>query len=58
MRTLITGSNGFIGSFILNNYIYNKEISFRAVFRDSEFLPQTKDKIFIEKQEEERNKNR
>ena len=46
MRTLITGSNGFIGSFILNNYIYNKEISFRAVLRGSEQLPQTKDKIF------------
>ena len=55
MRTLITGSNGFIGSFILNNYIYNKEISFRAVFRGSEQLPQTKDKIFIENIDSETN---
>ena len=55
MRTLITGSNGFIGSFILNNYIYNKEISFRAVLRGSEQLPQTKDKIFIENIDSETN---
>ena len=47
MKALVTGASGFIGSFLLNQFKDNNEISFRPVFRNGNHLV-TKKKILIE----------